>query len=318
MPPNPTMTPTPTALHDAACACHRRAIGARSAATIPTGDDVPTWEWRELEGRSVKFDLKKHAECARNDFPFFTQVRHSRMLYFCLFCNSKKKLRTRMMPLLKMENSSPSLSLVFPLATHPPQSEIEAECARGRLLIVIDNGVYDLTTFAARHPGGALALQHAAGQQVSDLFAEYHPSSTYAMLPSLQYGVLALSCRPRVSELARDRRELRQQLLREGLFESRPWYFVGVVVRALCFLAASVTLLLTATRAEWASYATAFRFVAAVCLGLFFQQMAFVGHDSGHSGVSHIRYTDSVIGLFTGNFFSGISMAWWKVRALAQ
>jgi hypothetical protein len=63
------------------------------------------------------------------------------------------------------------------------QDEILAECARGRLLVTIDDGVYDLTEFAERHPGGALALQHAAGQQVGDLFAEYHPSSTYDPVP---------------------------------------------------------------------------------------------------------------------------------------
>jgi delta8-fatty-acid desaturase len=180
------------------------------------------------------------------------------------------------------------------------------------LLIVIDDGVYDLTSFAAYHPGGALALQHAAGQQVSDLFAEYHPASTYNLLPALQCGMLAPSCRPHISALAQDRRELRQQLLREGLFESRPYYFVWVLVRAFAFLGAAVYLLVTGMRPELAAYATYMRFVAAVCLGLFFQQMAFIGHDSGHSGVSHDRYFDSVLGLFTGNLFSGISMAWWK------
>lgn len=68
--------------------------------------------------------------------------------------------------------------LHFPFSLRA-QDEILAECARGRLLVTIDDGVYDLTEFAERHPGGALALQHAAGQQVGDLFAEYHPSSTY-------------------------------------------------------------------------------------------------------------------------------------------
>jgi fatty acid desaturase len=173
--------------------------------------------------------------------------------------------------------------------------------------------VYDLTEFADRHPGGALALQHAAGQQVGDLFAEYHPSSTYLMLPTLQIGQLALDCRPPVSELARDRRELRQRLLSEGLFESRPLYFIGVAARALAFCAAAVALL-CAANGRGAEWATTLRFFAAVSFGLFFQQMAFIGHDSGHSGVTHSRYRDSVIGLFTGNFFSGISMAWWKVR----
>jgi delta8-fatty-acid desaturase len=52
--------------------------------------------------------------------------------------------------------------------------------------------------------------------------------------------------------------------------------------------------------------------LGAVFLGLFFQQAAFVGHDTGHLSVNRNRLTDSLFGIFAGNFFTGISVGWWK------
>jgi delta8-fatty-acid desaturase len=201
------------------------------------------------------------------------------------------------------------------------QDEVKAKVAAGRLWVIIDSGVYDLTGFAARHPGGELALQHSAGQQVGDLFAEYHPASTYTLLPSLQVGRLAAPSEG-PSDLAADRRALRQQLLAEGLFESRPLYFLLVLARAFCFLGLTAALLLTAN--HWSACPAwllalplvgpaLLRLVAAVSFGMFFQQMAFLGHDSGHSGITHNRKLDSLLGMLAGNLCTGISMAWWKV-----
>jgi fatty acid desaturase len=47
-------------------------------------------------------------------------------------------------------------------------------------------------------------------------------------------------------------------------------------------------------------------------LGLFWQQLAFIGHDAGHNGITHTQFWDMFIGLFVGNIFGGVSIAWWK------
>ena len=39
----------------------------------------------------------------------------------------------------------------------------------------------------------------------------------------------------------------------------------------------------------------------------------FAGHDSGHSGITHDRKLDTLIGIIAGNLFTGISLAWWKL-----
>jgi fatty acid desaturase len=50
----------------------------------------------------------------------------------------------------------------------------------------------------------------------------------------------------------------------------------------------------------------------AVCLGMFWQQIAFIGHDTGHSGITHRADIDGCIGLVVGNLCTGVSMGWWK------
>lgn len=41
-------------------------------------------------------------------------------------------------------------------------------------------------------------------------------------------------------------------------------------------------------------------------------KVAFLGHDAGHNGITHIRKYDQMIGIFVGNFCNGIGISWWK------
>lgn len=50
---------------------------------------------------------------------------------------------------------------------------------------------------------------------------------------------------------------------------------------------------------------------AALSIALFWQQVAFVGHDLGHCAVTHSRTTDNMLGLLV-NAGVGIGMSWWK------
>jgi len=60
------------------------------------------------------------------------------------------------------------------------------------LWIIIDNAVYDVTEFAATHPGGPDLIRIAAGRDCTDLFNSYHnlTSKPYALLPKFQIGIL--------------------------------------------------------------------------------------------------------------------------------
>lgn len=51
---------------------------------------------------------------------------------------------------------------------------------------------------------------------------------------------------------------------------------------------------------------------SACFLGLFWHQIMFTAHDAGHRGITHNFVIDSLIGIFIGNFCSGLSIGWWK------
>ena len=52
--------------------------------------------------------------------------------------------------------------------------------------------------------------------------------------------------------------------------------------------------------------------LGAFFLGFFFQQVAFLGHDLGHNGVTHDRWWDQALGVVFGPLLTGISIGWWK------
>jgi delta8-fatty-acid desaturase len=74
-------------------------------------------------------------------------------------------------------------------------------------------------------------------------------------------------------------------------------------------LAASVGLVLSAKGSD---APTAKVFAAAVLLAAFFQQLAFIGHDTGHQTLCVDREKDDKFGLAWGNMLTGVSIAWWK------
>ncbi|ORZ39923.1 fatty acid desaturase-domain-containing protein [Catenaria anguillulae PL171] len=51
---------------------------------------------------------------------------------------------------------------------------------------------------------------------------------------------------------------------------------------------------------------------AAVVLGFFWHQIAFVAHDAGHIAITGNYKVDWAIGWCLGNFLGGISIGWWK------
>ena len=55
-----------------------------------------------------------------------------------------------------------------------PAEEVAKHDQEGDAWIVIDDEVYDVSKFAALHPGGRAILQNEAGTDASALFRRYH------------------------------------------------------------------------------------------------------------------------------------------------
>ena len=179
-------------------------------------------------------------------------------------------------------------------------AEVAKHDKRTDAWIVVDGHCYDVTAYVDVHPGGWLPIVNLAGKDVTDAFANYHPARVYRMLlPQFYIGEVADY---EVSDFVKEHRALRQQLLERNLFETSPWYYYKLVVFLAFLFSASM----------YITFALEQRVLGAVVLGLFWQQLAFVGHDVGHNALSHNRKADQFWGTLFGNFTGGISLAWWK------
>lgn len=161
--------------------------------------------------------------------------------------------------------------------------------------LVYNDKVYDVTDFSRKHPGGHKVIAGLAGTDATDHIHQFHPQWVIEKaLPT--YFVGHTQSTPNAATLAY--RELGVQLEKEGLFNTRYSYY--------CLKALWIGFLLAL-----AVYNRHTVFGAAV-LGLYFQQIAFVGHDAGHNGITKDRRVDNTIGTVVGPLLSGVSMSWWK------
>lgn len=173
------------------------------------------------------------------------------------------------------------------------------------LLVIVRDRVYDCTRWQKNHPGGHLALRALCGTDATDPFLAYHPDVVEKkLLANFFYARIEDPVEP--DSTTKAFRQLTDELRAGGAFETDySVYYVksAVYMAMLVAIVAGVTL----SGSIWIHAASG------ALLGLFWQQVAFLGHDLGHNSVTHDRTMDSVIGLFAGNLLTGISIGWWKL-----
>jgi len=174
-------------------------------------------------------------------------------------------------------------------------------------LIIIEGAVYDISPMMAqgRHPGGIAVLNEVLRSDATDQFMNSHPIWTRQLLSQYKVGDVSDWI---VSDADADFRKIRADLEASGAFStgSSSLYYCKSFSRifALAAIALGALALSTSTIVHIA--------IGAVALGLFWQQIAFVGHDLGHNGVSGSLEIDSLRGLLIGPALTGISFSWWK------
>lgn len=180
--------------------------------------------------------------------------------------------------------------------------EVAKHNTKDDVWIIIKNKVYDVTKWTAHHPGGDLPILNLAGHDVTDAFRGFHPDWAYNKLATFQVGVL-VDYQP--SQIVKDYRAIDDQLRREGYYQTRYSFYVKLYIWLFFLFGLAMYLTINSTELKW-------QLVGAAVLGIFWQQLAFVGHDTGHISISHNRAIDGWIGSTVGNFFGGVSLAWWK------
>ncbi|CAB9512542.1 Bifunctional delta 6-fatty acyl acetylenase/desaturase [Seminavis robusta] len=169
--------------------------------------------------------------------------------------------------------------------------------------IIIDERVYDITNFVAKHPGGELVLYNMAGKDCTDAFANYHQAAIYKKwLPPYLIGqVTDVPVYPHVQDF----RDIRQELLRKGLFETNPVFYYKMYAWYATLFFSSLYLTLKCQ-------STAAHMLGAAFMGMFWQQLAGWGHDMGHSSITHNCQYDNFVGSTLGCAILGFGVGWWK------
>lgn len=172
--------------------------------------------------------------------------------------------------------------------------------------IVIQDCVYDVTPFVLHHPGGPLPIWDVAGRDATDPFLAFHPAGTEKKLrPFLVGRLVGYESSQAVAEF----RQLRQDLIDQGFYKCDRSFFARKFTKLLFVFVAAVVCALQTGNSSWK---WAWTIVGAVLLGIFFQQLAGLGHDVGHNSITHLRIFDRCLGLVIGNLLLGISIGWWK------
>jgi delta8-fatty-acid desaturase len=175
----------------------------------------------------------------------------------------------------------------------------------GRILVVINGQVYDVSNFLDKHPGGDLVLRNVAGKDCTDVFENYHQGRV-SQSSLGRFLVGQVSDQQPVYPHVQDFRAVRQELINSGMFQVQKSYYVRVYASSAALFVVSMYFSLACGES------IPCHMLGAALLGFFWQQFAGVGHDLGHSNVSQNLRQDHRVGSMLGCFLTGISMAWWK------
>eukprot|EP00485_Elphidium_margaritaceum_P006383 CAMPEP_0202703926 /NCGR_PEP_ID=MMETSP1385-20130828/16711_1 /ASSEMBLY_ACC=CAM_ASM_000861 /TAXON_ID=933848 /ORGANISM="Elphidium margaritaceum" /LENGTH=462 /DNA_ID=CAMNT_0049361855 /DNA_START=45 /DNA_END=1433 /DNA_ORIENTATION=+ len=190
------------------------------------------------------------------------------------------------------------------------REEFAAHHFRGDCWIEIEGNVYDVSQWMKKHPGGERLLECLGGKDATLPFLLNHkPWIRQKYLSSMCIGELApKTTKGKYDDLTTDFIALYRELSAKGWFTTSAAYYVKkfcIVIAMLC----GVIYLMQLSRAYDSLVLAA---VASILLGMFWQQSAFLGHDLGHNGMTHINKLDCGIGFIIGNLCQGISVGWWK------
>lgn len=100
-------------------------------------------------------------------------------------------------------------------------------------------------------------------------------------------------------------KQLHQEVKAAGLYTLHPMGYVRECARYLT--------LGTVAFLFWhhAQGRTSFFLASSFFLGLFWHQLTFSAHDSGHDGITHVHAIDRTIGIVIADFIGGLSLGWW-------
>lgn len=182
----------------------------------------------------------------------------------------------------------------------------EVKKCTDEFLVIIEDNVYKLPDkWRNRHPGGEILLDNAKGQDITIPFLNNHREEIVA--PLLKRFLVGKLNKSNLSKMETEFVELMKRVQGDPKwFKADPFYYGFLACRYAAILATSIYCVLYGE-------STLVRVVlGGMLMGFYFQQLAFLGHDLGHNGITHNRSVDHLIAATIGNATNGISISWWK------
>lgn len=194
--------------------------------------------------------------------------------------------------------------------------------------IAYEGDVLDVTEWLVKHPGGIRPIMSAAGSDASSVIKSLHSPDTLSkfMKHRRKVGVLVEedtetavkatdgkpNARARAKQIHKDFEALNQELLDDGWFEAQPSAYIIPIIRVAAFLFFGSKMVVWSDSTESSLGSLLFLVFGSILLGMFLQNIAFMGHDAGHASVTGNIQKDIWFGLLVGNAFSGVEVRWWK------
>ncbi|CAH9112702.1 unnamed protein product [Cuscuta epithymum] len=181
--------------------------------------------------------------------------------------------------------------------------DLKKHGSREDLWISIQGKVYDVTEWIKKHPGGDVSILNLAGQDCTDAFIAFHPSTAWKYLDAYFTGYYLRDYE--VSEVSKDYRKLYADISKSGMFEKKghgviySFTFIAVLL-SICFYGVLCC------------ESVLMHMFSGGLLGLAWMQISYLGHDSGHYTIMSSRGFNKFTQILTGNCLTGISIAWWK------
>lgn len=173
---------------------------------------------------------------------------------------------------------------------------------KGDVWISIENKVYDISDWIKSHPGGATPLLQYAGRDMTDAFRAYHKPGGKADKTLKSYYIGNLASSLYISDHMVAFRNIVKNVEKDCKTD---YTHYGRLFISLCILLCTVVYCVMSS-GFW------IHTLGAICLGFFWQQTLFIGHDAGHGAITQDYKTDAYIGLVVGNLLNGVSISWWN------
>jgi len=171
--------------------------------------------------------------------------------------------------------------------------------AKKPLKVIINGKEYDLTKWKNFHPGGHFILHQYDNKDATDVFRSFHGPEAWQKLERMSGADAQVAVDSSVAAF----RTFRSDLEKAGWFEPSVLYSIYKASTTVGLVVLGCSL---AIKGWW--------LLGAVLLGLGYQQLGWLGHDTCHHNFTKNRRLNNALSYVFGNLLNGLSVNWWKNR----